>query len=56
MIFDTHTHSYFDSLADDEAEILRKMTERGVTMATQIGCDVPSSRKAIGLAKRHPTR
>ena len=56
MVFDTHTHAYFDQLAEREGELLRNMDERGVRFAVQIGCDAETSRKAVELAKRHPDR
>lgn len=56
MVFDTHTHAYFDQLAEREEELLRNMDERDVRFAVQIGCDVETSRKAVELAKRHPDR
>lgn len=56
MIFDTHTHAYFDDLAMKEGEILSNMEGMGVRFAVQIGCDAESSAQAVGLAKRHPDR
>ncbi len=53
MIFDTHTHAYFDSLKIREDDILSNMSERGVAFAVQIGCDAKTSREAVELAKRH---
>lgn len=54
MIFDTHTHAYFDELAAKEGEVLSNMEKNGVRFAVQIGCDSESSAKAVALAKRHP--
>ena len=54
MIFDTHTHAYFDELAEKEDGVLANMLEKGVRFAVQIGCDAKSSEKAVALAKRHP--
>lgn len=54
MIFDTHTHAYFDDLSAKEEEVLSNMRENGVRYAVQIGCDKQSSEKAVDLAKRHP--
>lgn len=54
MIFDTHTHAYFDELAAKEGEVLSNMEKNGVRFAVQIGCDAESSAKAVALAKRHP--
>lgn len=54
MIIDTHTHAYFEELAEKECEVLSNMEKSGVALAVQIGCDVESSAKAVALAKRHP--
>lgn len=54
MIFDTHTHAYFDELAAKEEEVLTNMADNDVRYAVQIGCDSKSSVKAVALAKRHP--
>lgn len=56
MIFDTHTHSYFDELALRENEILSNMEKSRVAFAVQIGCNFESSTKAVALAKRHPDK
>lgn len=54
MIFDTHSHLYFDQLAPREEEIVANMATLGVTHSVQIGCDIPSSISAINLAKKYP--
>lgn len=54
MIFDTHTHAYFDELAKKEGGVLSNMRENDVRFAVQIGCDSESSAKAVALAKRNP--
>lgn len=51
MIFDTHSHCYFENLKGKIPEILDKMQEKNVRYAVQIGCDVETSREAISLAK-----
>lgn len=56
MIFDTHTHAYFDELLSREDEVLSNMKENGIRFAVQIGCDAKSSEAAVALAKRHPER
>lgn len=53
MLFDTHTHSYFPELSDHQADIIAKMLENNVTLATQIGCDIETSQKAIELARKY---
>lgn len=54
MIFDTHSHLYFDQLVPREEEIVANMKTLGVTHSVQIGCDIPSSISAIHLAKKYP--
>lgn len=54
MIIDTHSHCYWDSLADDIDGILTAMREKNVVLAVQIGCDITTSQKAIALAKKYP--
>ncbi len=54
MIFDTHSHCYWKNLEPHIDEIIVKMQENGVTKSVQIGCDIPTSHKAISLAHRFP--
>lgn len=54
MIFDTHSHCYWDTLEPRIDEIVTNMQKNGVVKAVQIGCDIESSEKAIALAKRFP--
>ncbi|MFZ4462144.1 MAG: TatD family hydrolase [Patescibacteria group bacterium] len=54
MIFDTHSHLYFDQLVPREEEIIANMKTLGVTHSVQIGCDIASSISAINLAKKYP--
>jgi Tat protein secretion system quality control protein TatD with DNase activity len=54
MIFDTHSHCYWDTLEPHIDEIISNMEKMGVTKAVQIGCDIESSKKAIVLARRVP--
>lgn len=53
MLFDTHTHSYFPELSDRQEDIIAKMLENNVTLATQIGCDIETSQKATELARKY---
>jgi Tat protein secretion system quality control protein TatD with DNase activity len=53
MIFDTHSHCYFEKLAIRTDEIHRNMLESNVTHSVQIGCDIPSSLAAISLARKY---
>ncbi len=52
MIFDTHSHCYFEKLAWRIDEVQRNALLAGVTHTVQIGCDVASSISAIELARR----
>ncbi len=52
MIFDTHSHCYFEKLAWRIDEVYRNALLAGVTHTVQIGCDVDSSISAIELARR----
>ncbi len=54
MIFDTHTHCYWDTLEPQIEDIIVWMQSVWVAKAVQIGCDEESSIKAIGLARRFP--
>ncbi len=54
MIFDTHSHCYWDILEPCIDEIVSNMYKNWVTKAVQIGCDEESSLKAISLAQRFP--
>ena len=54
MIFDTHSHCYWDTLEPRIEEILENMQVSWVVKSTQIGCDIETSRKAIALARRFP--
>lgn len=53
MLFDTHTHTYFPELAPRQDEIIASMRANGIRYATQIGCDIETSKQAIGLARKY---
>lgn len=53
MLFDTHTHTYFPELALRQDEIVASMQESGIRYATQIGCDIETSKQAIELARKY---
>ncbi|NCP77232.1 TatD family hydrolase [Candidatus Gracilibacteria bacterium] len=53
MLFDTHTHSYFPELALRQDEIVDTMMRNDIRYATQIGCDIETSKQAIELAKKY---
>ncbi len=53
MLFDTHAH-YDDKKFDaDRDEVLQDMACHGIGLIVNPGCDVESSREAIGLAERY---
>lgn len=54
MIFDTHSHCYWDTLEPRIEGIIDNMQQNWVTQVTQIGCDISTSQKAIALARRFP--
>lgn len=54
MIFDTHSHCYWDTLEPRIEEVVENMRTHGVMKSVQIGCDIESSKKAIALARRFP--
>jgi len=53
MLFDTHTHSYFSSIADRQDEIIVDMQTHGIRYAVQIGCDISTSQLAIDYARTY---
>lgn len=54
MFFDTHAHYDAEQFDQDRDEVLASLPERGVSLAVNPGCDVPSSRKAVELAHAWP--
>ena len=52
MYFDSHAHLDDPRFEQDFAEILARMRENGVTGMMNIGCDLPSSERSVGLAER----
>ena len=53
-LFDSHCHvdeEYFD---EDREEVLRRMSEAGVTRYAVLGSDMPLSRRAADYAAAHP--
>ena len=52
MIFDTHSHCYWDTLEPRIDDIIANMQASWVVKSTQIGCDIESSLQAIALARR----
>lgn len=54
MIFDTHSHCYWDMLEPRIDAIVENMQQANVSHAVQIGCDIQTTKSAITLARRFP--
>ena len=54
MFYDTHAH-YDDEAFDQNRDILLpELHRQGITLINDIGCDIPSSKKAISIAAQYP--
>lgn len=54
MIFDTHSHCYWDILESRIEAIVENMQQARISHAIQIGCDIKTTESAIALARRFP--
>ena len=54
MLFDTHAHYDAEQFDQDRDAVLAALPSRGVSLAVNPGCDIPSSRKAVELAHQWP--
>lgn len=54
MLIDTHTHLDDARYNDDREAILTRARAAGVEAFVTIGCDLATSRSAVGLADRYP--
>jgi TatD DNase family protein len=54
MLIDTHTHLDDARYSNDREAMLARAREAGVTTLITIGCDLATSRAAIGLAEQYP--
>jgi TatD DNase family protein len=54
MLIDTHAHLDFPELSGDLEGVLRRARENGVLQIIAIGIDLPSSRRAMELARNYP--
>ena len=54
MYFDTHAHYDDRAFDDDRYAVLGSVSEAGVELIVDPGCDIKSSRAAIALAERFP--
>ncbi len=53
MLFDTHSHLYFDNLVPHEDAVIARMKEYWV-ISVQIGCNLDSTIKSIALSRKYP--
>ena len=54
MFYDTHAH-YDDEAFDEDRDILLpQLHQQGISLINDIGCDIPSSQKAISIAQQYP--
>ena len=54
MLFDTHAHYDAEQFGQDRETVLASLPSRGVSLVVNPGCDIPSSRKAVELARAWP--
>ncbi|MEJ5186754.1 MAG: TatD family hydrolase [Candidatus Geothermincolales bacterium] len=54
MIELTDTHAHLDLLGEDLAEVVVRAKDAGVTRIVTVGIDIPSSRKALEIARMLP--
>jgi TatD DNase family protein len=54
MLVDTHCHIDGDRFDDDRLAVLARARDAGVTAMVNVGCDLPSSRRSLDLARTHP--
>ncbi len=54
MLFDTHAHYDAEQFDSDRDEVLSGLPGRGVGLVVNPGCDIPTSRTAISLARQYP--
>ncbi len=52
--YDTHAHLDYPEYASDFAEMLARAERAGITKIISIGTSLDSSRRAVGLAEKHP--
>ena len=54
MYFDTHAHYDDERFDPDRTQVLAALPEAGVSLVLNPGCDLPSSRTAVELARAFP--
>ncbi len=53
MLVDTHCHIDGDRFDDDRLAVLTRARAAGVQAMVNVGCDLPSSRRSLDLARTH---
>ncbi len=53
MLYDTHTHLNDERYAEEIPQLIERAREAGVTLLNVIGFDLPSSKKAVEIARAH---
>ena len=51
MLVDTHCHIDGDRFDEDRQAVLARARAAGVTAMINVGCDLPSSRRSLDLAR-----
>lgn len=54
MLFETHAHYDTGRFDEDRPEVLNALPAAGVGWVVDPGCDLPSSRRAVELARQYP--
>ena len=54
MFYDTHAHYDDEAFDQDRDVLLPELHRQGMTLINDIGCDIPSSKKAISIAEAYP--
>jgi len=54
MFFDSHSHVDDEMFNIDRDELILSLPEKGIDFLMNVGSDLPSSRRAVILAKRYP--
>ncbi len=54
MFFDTHAHYDASQFGEEASEILKTLPQEGVSLVMNVGCDIPSSEKAIAFSEEFP--
>ena len=54
MLIDTHCHLNSSRFKKDLPDVISRAVDAGVTYMIAIGCDIPSSRRAVEIAEQFP--